>query len=91
MSARIIYSRGFPYGAPLFMLRGGGLNRSGVKGWLREEGFRWNSQTHAWEHYMYRDDAARVLRTLQDAYGCEIVPKADLNPSYIIDLERSLP
>jgi hypothetical protein len=84
MSRRIIYSRGFPYGAPLVMLRGGGLNISGVKGYLREQGFRWNSRSHAWESYMYRPEFETLLKILRDAYGAEIHAKEGMDESYLI-------
>jgi hypothetical protein len=87
MSRRVIYSRGFPSGAPLVMLRGGGLKVSGVLGYLRECGFRWNGARYAWEHYMYKDEFRDILLVLRTAYGCEVIPKSDLDPNYIIDLE----
>lgn len=86
MSNRVIYSQGRPYGAPLVMLRGGGLKRSGVLGWLREEGFRWNSRSYAWESYKDVSDFRRILNILREAYGCEIHAKEGLDPNYVIDL-----
>jgi hypothetical protein len=88
-SRKVIYSRGFPYGAPLVMLRGGGLKISGVLGYLREEGFRWQMSgraSYAYEHYLGGEDLKKVLRILRDAYGCEIVPKDDMDKNYILDL-----
>lgn len=87
-SRKISYSRGFPCGAPLVMLRGGALKQDDVKRWVRERGFRWNGRTHAYEHYMYGEEFREVLAFLQDTFGCEIKPKDNLDPNYIIDLTR---
>jgi hypothetical protein len=86
MSRRVIYSRGFPFGAPLVMLRGGGLKVSGVKGYLMERGFRWNPGRYAWETYMDKEDFTTLLLILRDSYGCEIHAKNDLDPNYILDV-----
>lgn len=88
MSRKVIYARGFPYGAPLVMLRGGGLKISGVLGYLREEGFRWQGSgrpSHAYETYLDRSDLARVLGVLRDSYGCEIFAKKGMDSNYILD------
>jgi hypothetical protein len=84
---RIVYARGFPYGAPLVMLRGGATKDPAVKDFIKAEGFRWDGQRHAWAHYMYRDDFTKVLSALRDMFGCEIVPKEGMDPNYTIDLE----
>lgn len=44
----IIYSRGYPYGAPMVYIRGGGTKDLEVKDLLRAEGFQWNSLLYAW-------------------------------------------
>jgi hypothetical protein len=88
MTRRVIYARGFPYGAPLVMLRGGGLKISGVLGYLREEGFRWQASgraSHAYETYLGREDLTRVLTVLRDAYGCEILAKKGMDANYILN------
>jgi hypothetical protein len=85
MSRKIIYSRGFPYGAPLVMLRGGGLNISGVKGYLRQEGFRWNGASHAWENYMHAPELRELLAILRVAYDCEIQPKEGMDANYVLE------
>lgn len=81
---RIIYARGFPFGAPLFMLRGGGTRAA--KETLKELGFRWNGQSHAWEHYMNKPEAREVLVKLRDN-GYEILPKEGMDANYVIDLD----
>ena len=87
-SRRIIYSRGFPYGAPLVMLRGGGLKVSGVKGFLRERDFKWDGRLFAWTTYMNAPEFRTILRILRDAYGCEIMPKPDMDANYVLDLDK---
>jgi len=92
-SRKVIYSRGFPYGAPLVMLRGGGLKISGVLGYLREQGFRWQMSdrpSYAYENYMYADELRTILCVLRDSYGCEVVPKEGMDENYIIDLDKEL-
>lgn len=84
---RIIYSRGFPYGAPLAMLRGGATRDAATKDYIKSEGFRWNGSSHAWEAYLDRRDLTPVLRRLRDDFGHEVVPKADMSESYLIDLD----
>jgi len=85
--AKISYSRGFPYGAPLVMLRGGATKNSAVKDFIREQGFRWDGSTYAWTHYLDRSDFGPILKTLRDEYGCEVVPKKDLPAEYLLDLD----
>lgn len=83
---KIIYARGFPYGAPLVMLRGGAFKDPVVRDAVKSEGFGWDGRLFAWKHYLYTDDLRAVLRKLRDA-GCEVVPKSDLAPEYVIDLD----
>lgn len=85
---RVIYSRGFPYGAPLAMIRGGATRDPAVREYLRGEGFRWNPQSYAWEHYLDRRDFAPVLRHLRDRFGADVVPKEGMDASYLIDLDH---
>ena len=87
MTDRIIYSRGFPYGAPLAMIRGGATRIPVIKGFLKDEGFRWDGQRHAWTTYLHHDEFQPILRRLRNDFGCEVLPKSDLDPNYIIDLE----
>jgi hypothetical protein len=90
-SQKIIYSRGFPYGAPLVMLRGGGTRLPGVKEFLREQGFRWEASgrpSHAWETYMNRPELGALLIELRDRFGCEIQPKEGMDESYLLDLQH---
>jgi hypothetical protein len=83
---KIIYSRGFPYGAPLCMIRGGGTKDPAVKKFLKDEGFRWGGR-YAWENYLNRREIGVILRTLRDRYGCEVIAKQDMDASYLIDLD----
>jgi hypothetical protein len=69
------------------MLRGGGTRLPEVKDFMRAEGFRWDGQKHAWSHYLYREDFARILLILRDRFGLEIVPKENMDANYVIDLE----
>jgi hypothetical protein len=84
---RIIYARGFPYGAPLCMIRGGATRDPEVKKTIQAIGFRWDGDRHAWTSYEYGPEFAAHLRRLRDL-GCEIQPKADLAEDYILDLDR---
>ena len=87
VASRIVYARGFPYGAPLAMLRGGGTRDPQVKDYLRANGFRWDSTAHAWTHYLDREDLAAILRRLRDYHGCTIEPKANMTPGRRINLD----
>ena len=90
MSRKIIYSRGFPYGAPLVMLRGGATKDEAVKDFIRAEGFRWQMSgraSYAYEHYMDRSDLGPVLKRLRDEFGCEVIPKEGMDTNYILDLD----
>lgn len=88
MSMRLIYARGFPYGAPLVMIRGGATRQPGIKEFLKREGFQWNSQRYAWEHYLNRRELGKLLVTLRDQYGCEIRPKDGMDAAYLLDLQH---
>jgi hypothetical protein len=81
---RVVYARGFPYGAPLVVLRGGALRDPEAKAIVREAGFRWDGARHGYVSYSY--DPTGVLRALRDA-GYEVVPKADMDPGYVLDLD----
>jgi hypothetical protein len=85
---KISYSRGFPYGAPLAIIRGGATRDEQVKSYLRERGFRWDGTRYAWTHYLDRSDFGPILKTLRDVFGCEVVAKADMDKNYIIDLDN---
>jgi hypothetical protein len=83
---RIIYSRGFPYGAPLAMLRGGGTKNEAVKKYLKKKKFVWNSRSYAWESYYHAPELREILANLRDVFHCEVVPKKGMDESYIIEL-----
>jgi len=83
---RIIYARGFPYGAPLAMVRGAGTKDPDVKQFLKAEGFRWGSR-YAWEHYLGRQEFGAILKRLRDDFGCTVEPKDDMDTNYIINLD----
>lgn len=85
--AKISYARGFPYGAPLAMIRGGATRDDAVKSFLREEGFRWDGSRYAWTHYLHAPELRAILKKLRDTFGCEVAPKDDLDENYIIDLD----
>lgn len=88
MSKRVIYSRGFPYGAPLVMLRGGATKDAEVKSYLKEQGFRWDGGSYAWQTYMDRSDLGPVLKHLRDELQCEVLPKDGMDESYLLDLDH---
>lgn len=84
-TGRIIYSLGFPYGAPLVMLRGGGTKHPDAKAIYKGRfGFVWDSVRYAWTSYMYESDFIPVLQALQDA-GFEVLAKKDLDDSYLVE------
>lgn len=94
-SKRIIYARGFPYGAPMIWLRGGGTRDPEVREYLKlkEEGklnFWWDGSKHAWEGVVVTEaELLTTLRHLRDM-GYEILPKEGMRESYIIDLEGKI-
>lgn len=84
---KISYARGFPYGAPLVMVRGGAINNPNVKAYLKARGFIWQGKpVFAWTHYMHADDFREILLYLR-SLGCDVVPKRGLDPNYVLDLE----
>lgn len=87
MSKRVVYSRGFPYGAPLVMVRGGATRDPEVKSYLKAQGFVWDGSSYAWQHYLDRSDLGPVLVHLRDELGCEVLAKEGMDPSYLLDLE----
>lgn len=84
---KISYARGFPYGAPLAMVRGGATRDADVKEFLREHGFRWDGSRYAWSHYLDRVQFGSVLRYLRDNFNCEVVPKQGMDSAYLINLD----
>jgi len=86
MTNKISYARGFPYGAPLAMIRGGATKRDDVREFLKAEGFRWGSR-YAWEHYLNRREFGAILKRLRDDFNCDVQPKAGMDSSYLIDLD----
>lgn len=87
MAKRISYARGFPYGAPLAMVRGGATKDQAVKECLAMHGFRWDGRRYAWTTYLDRQDFGRILKILRDLHGCEVVPKDGMDENYIINLD----
>ncbi len=83
----LIYSRGFPYGAPLVMLRGGATKDAAVKDALRAAGFRWDGTTYAWTMYLDRLDLGALLVRMRDEFGCEVKPKDGMDRNYLLDLD----
>lgn len=87
-SPRIVYARGFPYGAPLAMIRGGATKLPEIKGYLKDQGFRWDGQRYAYTTYLHHDEFRPILKALRDDWGLEVVPKDGMDTNYIIDLDR---
>ncbi len=86
IGGKIIYARGFPYGAPLVMVRGGATRSPIIKQYLKSKGFVWDSYIYAWKTYLGADEFLSVLKDLHNDYGCVIKPKNDMDSSYIFDL-----
>ena len=86
-SPRIIYARGFPYGAPLAIIRGGATKDADVKDFIKRCGFRWDGSLYGYKHYLNRSDLGPILQTLRDEYGCEVLPKADMDTNYRLNLD----
>jgi hypothetical protein len=85
--ARIIYSRGFPYGAPLAMIRGGATKDADVKAYLKSHGMSWDGGIYAYTQYLDRRELGAILKSLRDDYGCEVMPKDTMDLNYRIDLD----
>lgn len=85
--AKIIYSRGFPYGAPLVTIRGGATRDADIRAYLKQQGFRWDNASHGWKHYLDRSDLFPVLLTLREC-GCEVLPKDGMDRNYVLDLDN---
>jgi len=86
-SKRVIYSRGFPYGAPLCTIRGGATKDQAVREFLKSERFTWNFTRYGWEHYLNRREFGAILKRLRDEFGCEVIPKQGMDWAYVIDLD----
>lgn|SRR5262245_12853568 len=83
----LIYSRGFPYGAPKVMLRGGATKQPEILALLKQLGFTYDGSIYAWTHYMDKRDFAALLIVLRDEYDCIVKPKASMDKNYVIDLD----
>jgi hypothetical protein len=68
------------------MIRGGATREAEIQAFLKAEGFRWGGR-YAWEHYLGRIEFGEVLKKLRDAFGCEVIPKDDLDENYKINLD----
>lgn len=86
-TSRIIYARGFPCGAPLAMIRGGATKLPEIKGYLKDQGFRWDGARYAYATYLWRAEFGPILKALRDDWGLEVVPKVGMDTNYIIDLD----
>lgn len=86
-SRKLIYARGFPYGAPLVMLRGGATRDPEIQQYLRDAGFRWDGSLYAYKNYMDGGSFATLLMIMRDEFACDVQPKSDLDANYILDLE----
>ncbi len=82
---RIVYARGFPYGAPLFMLRGAATKE--IKPFLKEKGFQYDPMLYAWKTYLDGEDVRLFLLELQKM-GFEVVPKDDMRKELIVNLKE---
>ena len=84
---KISYARGFPYGAPMVWIRGGATKDPYVRQYLKARGFWYAHEKHGWESAMYADEFLKILVALRDHHGCEVVPKANMDANYVIDLD----
>lgn len=88
-SKRIIYARGFPYGAPLVMIRGGATCDPEIRAYLRDEcKLTWDGTRYAWTSYLDRLDLGPILKTLRDRFGCDVMPKGGMDSNFILDLDN---
>jgi hypothetical protein len=81
----IIYARGFPYGAPMVWIRGGGTRDQQVKDFLKEQGYWYAPEKHGWESAAYKADLLPILLKLKEM-GYNVIPKEGMDPGYVIDL-----
>lgn len=63
---KIIYSRGFPYGAPMIYIRGGGTRDPEVKALLKENSFVWTSHIHAWQGVNLQPEVPNMLLKIRE-------------------------
>jgi predicted nucleic-acid-binding Zn-ribbon protein len=76
----IVYAIGYPYGAPLVMLRGKGT--ISAKDFIKSKGFVWNESSYVWEHYMDREEFLNILKEL-NTMGYNIIPKENMRDEYV--------
>lgn len=76
----IIYSKGYPYGAPLKILRGVGTKE--IKDFLKEKGFIYDKFYFGWVNYILDNEFLEILKELK-AKGYNIIPKKEMNKDYI--------
>lgn len=88
--ARLVYHRGFPYGAPMVSLRGGATKIPEVRETLKGAGFYWDGAKYAWSTAMHRDELTNLLITLRDTFMLEVVPSASLREDYVLDLSHHI-
>jgi len=87
---KLIYSRGYPFGAPVLYLRGGATRDTGVQAMIRDRGGRWDPGAHAWTLYMHTEEASAFLSDIRDARAVEIHPKDDLSAHLVLTLRDPL-
>lgn len=83
---RIVYSRGFPFGAPALYVRGGATRMPEVREHLKSLKARWDGTAHAWVMYGYADEATKILTEIRDRFGVDIVPKDGLDEGLVLQL-----
>lgn len=76
----IIYSKGYPYGAPLKILRGAGTRE--IKEYLKEKGFIYDKWQFGWINYLLDIEFLEILKELK-IKGYNIIPKKDIDKNYI--------
>ena len=80
--AIILYTREFPQGPPVVVLRGKGTVMAAD--WLSGQ-FKFEEEKHGWVAQMNHDELYEVLAVLEDA-GYSILPaKTLMDPKYILD------
>lgn len=83
---RVIYQRQFPYGAPVFIIRGGATKHPEVIDFLKGNGFEYESNpTYGWKGFAHATECKEILGILEEEYDCEIFYKKTMDANYILD------
>jgi hypothetical protein len=82
---KVIYARGYPYGAPLLLIRGGATKHPEIVDFLKGNDFVYEGRpTYAWKTYAGLIATREILTILQDEYDCTILAKKTMDENYIL-------